>query len=50
LSTVGADSLVADADVLAAAARKATGLEDFGPNDFDEALRVLLKAIREEAI
>jgi hypothetical protein len=40
---------VADAEVLIAAARKATGLEDFGPNDFGEALCVLLQAIREEA-
>jgi hypothetical protein len=48
LSTGAADSLVADPDVLVAAARRASSLEDFGPNNFDEALRVMLTAILEE--
>lgn len=45
-----ADSpLQADADALLAQARRLTGLEDFGPDNFEAALRVLVLAMREEA-
>jgi hypothetical protein len=48
LSTVAARPLEADADALIAEARRRTGLEDFGPNRFDEPLRVMLGALRDE--
>lgn len=38
-----------DPDELIAAAREETGLEDFGPDDFREGLRVLCESIRAEA-
>jgi hypothetical protein len=48
LSTVAAKPLEADADALIAQARRTTGLEDLGPDDFDEPLRVLLRIILSE--
>ena len=38
-----------DVDALLAAARQETGLDDFGDGDFEEGLRVLARAIEEEA-
>ncbi|MYF29159.1 MAG: sulfotransferase [Gammaproteobacteria bacterium] len=38
-----------DADQMVAAARKRTGLEDFGDSYFDSAFRVLVESINEEA-
>jgi hypothetical protein len=49
LSIAADKPLEADADALMAAARKATGLQDFGPGGFEEPLRVVLQAVREEA-
>jgi len=39
LSTVAADPITADPDELIARARQQTGLTDFGPNTFEEAMR-----------
>jgi hypothetical protein len=49
LSIAADEPLTADADVLIAEARRRTGLEDFGPAGFEAPLRVLLRAIRDEA-
>jgi hypothetical protein len=45
LSTVAAKTLDASVEALNAEARRMTGLEDFGPNNFDEPLRVLIDNI-----
>jgi hypothetical protein len=49
LSIAADRPLEADADLLITVARRATGLDDFGPGGFEEPLRVVLKAVREEA-
>lgn len=49
MPAAAAKTLAADADALIAEARSITGLEDFGPEEFGAALRVLTAAMDSEA-
>lgn len=49
MPAVDAKLLSPDADALTAEAQRRTGLDDFGPEDFDFALRKLVEGMRDEA-